>query len=151
MKYIALILCAILLASCSADDVNNFKTDKLDFSKDFENTMLVNMLGFYGTNRVDAEPGTIIITKDSLQIKTLAHDISVKIIEHRNSLGHDSKGNPCWWHITIGNVEYILSTTPGKIWLQYRFIPDNEFSPIGTYYKDFKSTEPEQPTPEILA
>lgn len=143
---IILALLLFSLTSCSSDDT----ATRQYVSSEYKNTLPKYLIGDYGTNRTDAEPGTLKITSDSLYIKTTGRSVAIKIQDYQNSQSY-ANGIPCWWIIRIGNIEYLIGYPKNNaIWVKYIDYNSTEWKShnIGTYYKGFKPSEPiEEQTP----
>lgn len=127
-------LLAITVASCSTDDYNQFENGKNKFSDDFENKLPANLIGSYGTNRIDAEPGTLIVTKDSLITNTVNHQQAFKISEHFNYYDPN-----CGWYIRVNDITYMLTTgSDDMTWFKFMRKSETKMKGIGVYYKDYK-------------
>lgn len=141
---LALILFA--LTSCSSDDT----TIQEQSSSEYKNTLPKDLIGDYGTNRKDAEPGTLKITADSIYIITDSRTVAVRIKDYQNSQSF-ANDIPCWWIIRIGNIEYMIGAPKNNaVWVKYIDYNSNNWKSynIGTYYKDFKPAQPTEPIEE---
>jgi len=141
-KTFLLILLAMIIAACELEEVNQFKNDNPAPLSSFENTLPDFMIGTFGKkkNQPFTEAGTITITKDSVILNTTNQKEAFKITEYFNFYDPD-----CRWVITVNGIEFIFTTSTygKKTWFKYRLIADAFYTPVGTYYKDYK--EPETP------
>lgn len=141
MKTIITILASIILTSCSIKESDEITNDKLVVTTNFENALPAKLIGSYGTNRVDAEPGTLTITKDSLITDTENHRHAFKISEHFN---YYDPG--CGWYIRVNDITYMLTTnsfeTDKSVWFKFIRKSETKFKGIGVYYKDYKQEKP---------
>lgn len=144
MKQIKLLACCLILASCSINESDELKNDKLIVTDHFENKIPAKLIGEYvSINRPDCEPGTLRITKDSIISETTNHRHAFKITDY-----HNQHHNGCWFIIRVNDIEYYLSTSdaPNSTWFRFVRQSDAQWNQIGTYVKKTEPvTEPQEP------
>lgn len=135
-KLIKALLISYILTSCSTDDDNQSK-----IPDHFENALPVYLIGSYGTNRIDAESGTLTVTKDSLITDTENHRHAFKISDYHNYYDPN-----CGWYIKVNDITYMLATnhfeSDKSVWFKFVRKSETKFKGIGVYYKDYKQEEP---------
>jgi len=148
MKQIKVLACCLILASCSINESDELRNDKLIVTDHFENKLPTNLIGEYvSADRTDTEPGTLRITKDSLIAETTNHRHAFKITDYHNQYQKE-----CWFIIRVNDIEYYLSTSdaPNKTWFRFVRQSDAQWNGIGTYVKKTEQViEPQEPINEM--